>query len=184
MNKDKAAFLDRDGVINKDYGYVHLWENFKFIDGVLEGLEILENLKFKIIIITNQSGIDRGIFTEKQYEKLTTLMLRFLEKEGIKITGILHCPHHPEYSKIPYSDCNCRKPKPGLFIKAQKEFNISMQDSIAIGDNKRDLIAAKLAGIEKRYLIKNVATKNIHHDYFSDSFNSLLDCSRFIKNNL
>ena len=183
MIQNKAAFLDRDGVINIDYGYVHLWENFIFHDGVISGLKNLIDLGFKIIIITNQSGIARGIFTEEQYEELTSSMLDFLKKSGIKITAIYHCPHHPDFSKNSNSKCNCRKPNPGLFLKAQKKFNISMKDSLAIGDNERDLVAAKLAGIEKMYFIGNISNKTINNDAIK-SFKSLFDCSEFIKKNI
>ena len=184
MELYKAAFLDRDGVINKDYGYVHKWEQFDFCEGVIEGLKILIELKFKIIIITNQSGIDRGIFTEKEYQILTKLMINSLDKKGVKVSDIFHCPHHPSFSIKSLSDCECRKPKPGLFLKAAKIHNISMHKSIAIGDNERDLIAAKSAGIEQRYLINS--NKFINKKLTcskTNSFNSLLDCSKFLKQN-
>ena len=111
MNTIKAAFLDRDGVINKDYGYVHKWEEFDFCEGVIQGLKNLIKLKFKLIIITNQSGIDRGIFTEKEFQKLTNLMYEKLYNQGIIITDIFYCPHHPLFSKKEYSQWDCRKPK-------------------------------------------------------------------------
>lgn len=181
MILNKAAFIDRDGVINKDYGYVHKWEDFKFCDGVFQGLKRLIELNFKIIIITNQSGIARGIFTEEQYKVLTINMTKIFKQKQIEITAIYHCPHHPDYSKNYSSVCNCRKPKPGLFIKASREFNISMKDSIAIGDSKRDLIAAKSAGIENRYFInnhnKNTCKDDNGTDFYTSKFKSLFDCS-------
>ena len=181
MILNKAAFIDRDGVINKDYGYVHEWKDFEFCDGVFEGLKRLIELGYIIIIITNQSGIARGLFTEYQYKKLTANMINFLKQKNINITAIYHCPHHPDYSNNFSTVCNCRKPKPGLFIKASKEFNISMKHSIAIGDSERDLVAAKLAGIKNRYFIINQKTNshnnNFQTDNYTSTFKSLFDCS-------
>ena len=183
MEFNKAAFLDRDGVINKDYGYVHKWENFDFCEGVTEGLKNLIELKFKLIIITNQSGIDQGIFTEEDFASLTNLMLKKLRNQGIKITDIFHCPHHPLFSLNKFSECECRKPKPGLFLKAASIYNISLNHSIAVGDKERDLKAAKSAGIPERYLIKTNALGDKEKVYSqTNSFESLLDCSRFLKN--
>ena len=183
MKLNKAAFLDRDGVINKDYGYVHKWEIFDFCEGVIEGLKNLIELKFKLIIITNQSGIDRGIFTEEDFKSLTTLMIEYLLNHGIKLTAIFHCPHHPLFSINKFSQCECRKPKPGLFLKAENIYNISMNNSIAIGDNERDLRAAKSAGISNRYLINSNALEDKENTYSeTNSFKSLLGCSKFLKN--
>ena len=88
MGLNKIAFLDRDGVINEDKGYVHLWKDFKFCEGSVVGLRNLVDLKFKIIIITNQSGIDRGIFSEKQYFNFTNLMIKELMRNSIDIAGV------------------------------------------------------------------------------------------------
>ena len=180
MNKNKVAFLDRDGVINEDFGYVHLWQNFEFCDGVIDGMINLINLDFKLIIITNQSGIDRGLFSEYQYLKMTNLMLNHLKKFGVEITDIFYCPHHPNFSNKYFSNCNCRKPKPGLFIQAIKKYNVNINESISIGDSKRDLIASKRAGIKKRYLISNKEYL-IKNDYATDTFKSLLECSKFLQ---
>ena len=176
----KAAFLDRDGVINYDYGYVYKFEDFKFCKGIFEGLKTLLEMNYILIIITNQSGIARGIFTEEEYEKTTDFMLDKFKENDIKITKIYHCPHHPLFSNKEFFDCECRKPKPGLFLKASKEYNIEMQKSIAIGDSERDLIAARSAGIEKRYLIKQdslLGNKNL----VTSVHNSLLECANLIK---
>ena len=178
----KAAFLDRDGVINYDYGYVYKFEDFRFCKGIFEGLKTLMELNYSLIIITNQSGIARGIFTEEEYKKTNNFMLKQLKDNDIQITQVYHCPHHPSFSKNKFSDCKCRKPKPGLFLKASKEHNIKMDNSIAIGDSERDLIAARSAGIKKRYLIsENNSLEN--QNLITSTHNSLLECANFIKKN-
>ena len=130
---NKAVFLDRDGTINIDYGYVHEIEKLKFIDGAIEGLKILNDLGYLLIIITNQSGINRGYFNIDEYHILNNYMLDQLKKKGINITKVYICPH------IDKDNCDCRKPKLKLFYDAIKEYNIDPNKSYAIGDKKRDL---------------------------------------------
>ena len=179
-NKKRAAFLDRDGVINIDYGYVHKWEDFHFCEGAIEGMKILLSLDFEIIIITNQSGIARGIFSEKQYFELTNKYLSELKQKGIHVQSVYHCPHHPYFSKKPFNNCDCRKPNPGLFKKALSNFNYSLEKSIAIGDNERDLIAAKRAGIKNKYLITSDNENNLEAQNIS-CHQSLLSCSIYLR---
>lgn len=182
MKSNKGAFIDRDGVINHDYGYVHKIKDFNFCKGVFEALRDLVKLDFKIIIITNQSGIARGIFTEKQYKLLNNFMLETLKAENINIEATYHCPHHPNYSLPPLNNCECRKPKPGLFKKALQEHNLSPYDSIAIGDNERDLIAAKLSGISKRFYINNDLSDIPRNSLYDFRFKSLLECTKYLRN--
>ena len=174
----KAIFLDRDGVINKDYGYIHSIDKFKFNYGVFEALRIFQKMGFLIIIITNQSGIARGYFSENDYEKLTEYYLKILSKNKIKITAHYHCPHHPDFSEFPLNDCDCRKPKSGLFIKATKDFNIDIKSSIAIGDNLRDLEPAHYLGISRKYLIS--CSNEINSIIVNKKFKTLLECAKFI----
>lgn len=129
---NKAVFLDRDGTINVDYGYVYRYEQFVFIDGVIEALKRFQELGYMLIVITNQSGIARGYYTEKDVSVLNRKMCDRLEEEGVYITAIYYCPHLGD-------ECDCRKPKLGLFYQAAKEYDIDMKSSIAIGDKLRDL---------------------------------------------
>jgi len=145
----KAAFLDRDGVINIDKGYVHKIENFKFKEGIFELLKLLEEKGFKLFVVTNQSGIGRGYYTLKDFEKLTEYMLDELGKREIEIKEVAFCPHHPD------EKCKCRKPKPGMILDLAKKYNITLKDSIMIGDKLSDIEAGKNAGIEKNYLVKD-----------------------------
>lgn len=137
---NKAVFLDRDGTINVDYGYVHEYEKFDFIDGVTDTLKALQQAGYLLIIITNQSGIARGYYTEEDLNELHKKVCKDLENEGIYITQIYYCPH--------LSGCTCRKPLLGMFYQAAKEHNIDMSSSIAIGDNLRDLEICKAEAVE------------------------------------
>lgn len=144
--KNKALFLDRDGTINIDYGYVGSVDKFEFIDGVFEFCAIAQSLGYKIIVITNQSGIARGYYTVADYETVTKYMCDEFMKHGIKITDVLYCPE--------LSGPN-RKPAPGLFIIARDKHNIDMSKSVSVGDKERDLEAARAAGISRNFLFKN-----------------------------
>ena len=179
----KGIFMDRDGVINEDFGYVHLWNEFKFCANVIKGLEILRSYDYKLIIITNQSGISRNLFSERQYYDLTKRYLKYLKNKNIDIDGVYHCPHHPLFSPSPFDKCNCRKPKSGLYERAAYEHGIILKESIAIGDKISDMEAAFNCGIEQRYLINSkneMSHKN--NDLVTNSFKSLYDFSNFFKN--
>ena len=145
----KTIFLDRDGVINKEVNYLHKIDDFEFIDGVFESCQYLESLDYKIIIITNQSGISRGYYTENDFQILTNWMISKFKKNDIKILDVFHCPHLPE------SNCNCRKPKPGMPLEAKHKHNIDMNNSWLIGDTEVDIIAANSAGITNTILVKS-----------------------------
>jgi D-glycero-D-manno-heptose 1,7-bisphosphate phosphatase len=137
----KAVFLDRDGVINIDKGYIHRIEDFEFIPGSLKGLKILKQKGFLLIIVTNQSGIGREYYSEKEYTVLKTEFHNLLSAQGIKITAEYFCPHAPE------DICECRKPSPFFIKKAIKEFQIDKTESFFIGDKTSDIQAGKDAGV-------------------------------------
>ena len=179
----KGIFLDRDGVINEDFGYINSWDRFKFCKKVIKGLKILSNYDYKFIIITNQSGISRKLFSEKEYNDLTKKYINYLNERDINIDGVYHCPHHPLFSPKPFDKCNCRKPKSGLFELAAIEHEIILEESIAIGDKITDLQAALSSGIKKRYLIsKTKKLENKNNKLITDSFKSLYEFSNFFKN--
>ena len=143
----KAVFLDRDGVINEDSGYVSRVENFKFINGVFEALKGFKEFGYLLIIVTNQSGIARGFYTLDDFEKLNEFMLSEFEKNDIKIDKVYFCPHSPD------ENCECRKPKAGMILQGLKEFDIDPQKSILIGDKTSDIEAGNLANLKKSYQI-------------------------------
>ena len=145
----KTIFLDRDGVVNKEIRYLYRLSDFEFIDGIFDACLYFQKLGYEIVIITNQSGIARGYYSERDYLKLTKWMLDQLHTKGISILDILYCPHGPE------STCNCRKPRPGMLIEAKYKYNISMKDSWMIGDSESDIKAANAAGISKTILVRS-----------------------------
>jgi D-glycero-D-manno-heptose 1,7-bisphosphate phosphatase len=152
---NKAAFLDRDGVINVDTGYVGSWSDFIFIDGVLEAMRLLQSDNYKLIIVTNQSGIARGFYTEEQFQQLTMELVNFFSINGIAISKVYHCPYTPLTENSRISDgCDCRKPKPGMLLMAEKDFALDMSESIIFGDKPSDIEAGKAAGVGRGFLIK------------------------------
>ena len=146
---NKAVFLDRDGVINLDKEYIYRIEDFEFIDGVFESCLEFVKLGYLIFIVTNQSGISRGYFSESQFKENSHWTLKEFKKRGIQITEIFYCPHGDK------SKCYCRKPKPGLFINAKKKHNIDLKHSWMIGDKETDIKAANNAGINNTILVRS-----------------------------
>ena len=144
----KALFLDRDGVINVEKEYLYKREDFEFIEGIFELCRHYQELGYLIFIVTNQSGIAREYYSEADFEKLTEWMLEAFEKEGITISKVYHCPHHPKLSGA----CSCRKPEPGMLLEAAKEFDVDLKNSIIVGDKERDIEAGLNAGLRESYL--------------------------------
>jgi len=149
----KALFLDRDGIINVDHGYVYKKEEFEFIEGIFDVCLDAQRKGYKLFVITNQSGIARGKYTIEQFEQLSLWMKSEFEKRGVTIFAVYYCPHHPEKGLGEYlKACDCRKPEPGMLFKAAKEHNVDLINSIFIGDKVSDMKAAERAGIKNRVL--------------------------------
>ena len=162
----KTIFLDRDGVINKEINYLHKIGEFDFIDGIFDACLYFQSLSYKIIIITNQSGISRGYYSESDYHLLTQWMLSQFAKNNINILDIFHCPHGPN------SSCECRKPMPGMFLNAKTKHNIDMNSSWMIGDKEIDVTAANASGINSTILVRSghkIDESNSNASYILDS---------------
>ncbi len=146
--KNKALFLDRDGVVNIEKDYLYKIDDFEFIDGIFDLCKYYQDLGYIIIIVTNQSGIARAYYDENNFKVLTSWMIEQFHKKGIDINKVYFCPHHPDIS----GTCECRKPKPGMLLEAKKEFDIDMSKSLMVGDKERDIEAALNAGVKRSYL--------------------------------
>ncbi|MCG6202722.1 D-glycero-beta-D-manno-heptose 1,7-bisphosphate 7-phosphatase [Psychromonas antarctica] len=154
-NGKRAIFLDRDGVLNVDKGYVSIVDDFEFIEGAIEACKKFKEKDYLLVVITNQSGIARGYFSEQQFNTLTEWMDWSLADRGVDLDGIYYCPHHAEKGIGEFKiDCECRKPKPGMLLSAIEELNIDVSNSILVGDKVSDLQAGIAAGIATNYLVR------------------------------
>lgn len=145
---EKAVFLDRDGTINEEMGYVNHPSRFQIFEFAAPAIRKLNDIGFKVIILTNQSGLARGYFDEKVLEEVHTNLLNHLSIHKARIDKIYHCPHHIEGSVKKFTtDCDCRKPKPGMLKRAEREFNISLKESYLIGDRYKDIQFGQKSGL-------------------------------------
>ncbi|HEX5055847.1 MAG TPA: HAD family hydrolase [Gammaproteobacteria bacterium] len=152
----KAAFLDRDGVINrdKDKGYIFRRQDFEFLDGVFEACRRLNELGFKIIVVTNQSGIGRGYYTDEQFHVLNRWMLQRFREEGAPLTDVYYCPYHPEGKGEYRKDSPYRKPGPQMLLDAAEDYGLDMAASFMVGDKQIDVQAGRAAGAGRCYFIR------------------------------
>jgi len=172
----KVIFLDRDGVINKEVGYLHKIKDFEFIDGVFDACLYFQALGYQIIIITNQSGIERGYYSENDFHIVNNWMLEQFKDRGVGILDVFFCPHGPE------SNCDCRKPKPGMFNQANDKHDINMKNSWMIGDKEADIQAANAAGIENTVLVKSGHVINEKNSKAKFILNSIEQAKEVITN--
>jgi D-glycero-D-manno-heptose 1,7-bisphosphate phosphatase len=147
--KQKAIFLDRDGVVNIEKDYLCKIEDFEFIDGLFEALQYLKSLGFKIFIITNQSGIGRGYYKEEDFLNLTKWMIEQFKNKDIEISQVEYCPHAPDV------ECRCRKPKIGMIENIAKNFEIDFDNSWIIGDKESDIECGINSGIKNTIQVRS-----------------------------
>lgn len=150
----RAAFLDRDGVINLDRGYVIRREDFQFVPGVLDAARRICDMGFLLVVASNQSGIGRGLYSEAEFNALTAWMRSEFLAAGAPLAGVYFCPHHPTEALGEYRrSCGCRKPAPGMLLAAARDLGIDLQSSAMFGDKDSDLEAARAAGVPIRVLL-------------------------------
>jgi D,D-heptose 1,7-bisphosphate phosphatase len=152
----RAAFVDRDGVINEDRHYVHRIEDFHFLPGAVDALRRLQHAGHALVVVTNQGGVGLGLYSEEDVALLHAYMRRELASAGVRLDGVYHCPHHPRSThpvwRVP---CNCRKPAPGMLQRAAHELGLDLGASLLVGDKGSDLEAARAAGVPRRYLVRS-----------------------------
>jgi len=170
---NRAVFIDRDGTININFGYISSPDNFKMYPGVKEGIKLLKDNDFKVIIVTNQSGIARGYFSEEILDEIHKKMKKELSEVKTTVDAIYYCPHHPD------EGCNCRKPRVGLFEKAIEDFNIDKKKSFLIGDRMLDVEAGHkidcktvLIPENKEEVKKEMEKSKVKPDFISKDFYS------------
>ncbi len=152
----KAVFIDRDGVVNEEREYLHRIEEFRFIERVFDACRMFQRHGYRIVIVTNQSGIGRGYYTEQEYTRLTRWMVGQFAQQGITITDVLHCPHHPDKGRAGYRvACGCRKPAPGMLLEAARRHHLDLSRSLMIGDKEADVAAGRAAGVWRTILVRS-----------------------------
>ena len=151
----KAAFIDRDGVLNEERAFVHRAEDFVFVPGAVQALRALQAQGYLLVVVTNQSGIARGLYSEGDYHALTRHMRERLEAEGTHLDAVEYCPHLPDAPVERYRlECDCRKPKPGMLNRAIRALDIDPRASFLVGDRLSDIEAGRAAGIGRCFLVR------------------------------
>ena len=150
-----AVFLDRDGVINVDHGYVSTWERFEFLPGVPDALRALQDAGYLLIVVSNQSGIGRGYYCEADVESLNQAIAHHLGSTvGVTLSEFYHCPHHPTEAEGEFRrQCDCRKPAPGMIRQAVLDHGIDLKTSLLVGDKDSDIEAGRAAGVARLFKV-------------------------------
>jgi len=172
MKKQKALFLDRDGIINIDYGYISKIENFHFTEGIFTLLHLFINQGYLLFIVTNQSGIGRGYYTQYDFDTLTQWMHDTFEKHNIPIQKVVYCPHSPA------DNCLCRKPNTGMIDDILKQYAIDLSSSWLIGDKQSDIDLAINSHIKHTIAIGTNEIKKCNYH-----FNTITECKTFLEKN-
>ena len=150
----RALFLDRDGVINVDHGYVYLPEQTEWVPGIFDLCRVAQERGYALVIITNQAGIARGYYGESEFAAYSRWLHGQFSARGLEILATYHCPHHPSAGIGELRrDCECRKPRPGMILRAQRELGLDLARSALIGDKASDLAAGEAAGVGHRLLL-------------------------------
>ena len=166
LAKARALFLDRDGVINQEVGYLHRAEDVRWVEGIVPLCHRAQSLGYKLVVVTNQAGIARGYYTAQQFEDLMAWMRAELAGEGITLDAVYHCPYHPEHGIGEYKrEHEDRKPGPGMLLRAARDLELDLSRSIMIGDRCSDIAAANIAGLRQAFLVRGTEVGECSGDY-------------------
>jgi D-glycero-D-manno-heptose 1,7-bisphosphate phosphatase len=154
LEKSRALFLDRDGVVNEEVGYLHRPEDVRWVAGIVPLCRTAQSLGYKLVVVTNQSGIARGLYSEAEFQSLMTWMRAELADHGVTIDAVYHCPYHPEHGIGDYKrEHEDRKPSPGMLLRAARDLQLELSQSILVGDRCSDLAAAHAAGLRQAFFL-------------------------------
>lgn len=172
----KAVFLDRDGTLNVEKHYLHKPQDFQFTENAPRAIREMNKLGFRVIVISNQSGVAKGLFSSADVEHLHRYIDSELEKYGAHISAYYYCPHHPDYG----AECDCRKPKTGLVERAVQDFNIDVASSWMVGDKASDILCAQKAGVQPAFVATGYGERERHKCPGTAVFENLHEFAQFI----
>lgn len=179
----KVAFLDRDGVINKEREYLYRVEDFELVPGAVVGMRDLMDQGFVLAVVTNQSGIGRGYYSVEDYESLTQHLIATLATEGVQFGAIEYCPHLPDARVDAYRmACDCRKPAPGMLLTVAKRLQVDLGSSIMVGDKLSDVIAGRAAGVGRCFLLRSGHPLSVEAESLADGvYEDLAACAKALR---
>jgi D-glycero-D-manno-heptose 1,7-bisphosphate phosphatase len=175
----RALFLDRDGVVNEEVGYLHRADEVRFVEGIFSLCRTAAGLGYKLIVVTNQAGIARGYYSEADFDALMNFMRGVLRAEGVELDAVYHCPFHPEHGVGKYKrEHEDRKPGTGMLRRGVREFGVDLSESVMVGDRCSDVGAANAAGLRQMFLIRGTEAAACHGDYVTAE--SLAEVERWL----
>lgn len=164
--KERALFLDRDGVVNEEVGYLHQADGVRFVDGIFSLCRVAAGLGYRLIIVTNQAGIARGYYSEEAFEALMEFMQAELRAKGVELDAVYYCPFHPEHGVGKYKqEHEDRKPGTGMLRRGALEFGVDLSESVLVGDRCSDVEAANAAGLRQAFLIRGTEAARCGGEY-------------------
>jgi D-glycero-D-manno-heptose 1,7-bisphosphate phosphatase len=162
----RALFLDRDGVVNEEVGYLHRTDEVRFVDGIFSLCRTAAGLGYRLIVVTNQAGIARGYYSEEDFEALMNFMRVKLSAEGVELDAVYYCPYHPEHGVGKYKrEHEDRKPGTGMLRRGAREFGVELSESVLVGDRCSDVGAANAAGLRQAFLISGTEAAGCGGEY-------------------
>jgi D-glycero-D-manno-heptose 1,7-bisphosphate phosphatase len=180
----RGAFIDRDGVIIEERGYAYGIEDFAPLPGAVAALAELQAAGYRLVVITNQSGIARGLYGEEDYLAFSAHMERHLEAAGVRLDAVEYCPHLPDAPVARYRlDCDCRKPRPAMLQRAAKRLDIDLASSVVVGDRSTDVAAGRAAGVGRCFLVRSGQRLAPGDETLADGvYDDLATCARALLN--